>query len=264
MRKYLNNKVATIRKRFFLSYVIFVFILLFLSCQKKVEIVEVSVCPEDLKANLYFRGYVTDNEEELVSQIYDFSRKVVRKDTVDGKPVFVFESNGKDNYYFRDEEGTVWQKISENLSDRVVTYGYSFKKPFVLNSWNILLKQTEGEGTNWSEFVDTTFTVLTLKGKPQKIRYIHVGKAKNNGWQNVFIPQTYRYEKAIDAYWYKLSTLILNETTGDTLFVNRGTAHQYFIEKLGAVKYITDFIKREKDKPQVRLHGTWELVRIVQ
>ena len=263
MRKYLNDKIVTIRKRVLLSYVIFAIIGLFFSCQKKVEIVDVSVCPDDLNANMYFRGYVTDDEEELVSQIHDFNRKVVRKDTVDGKTVFVFESNGTDNYYFRDNEGTVWQKVSENLSDRVVTYGYSFKKPCVLNTWNILLKQTEGKGTKWSEFVDTSFTVVNLKGEPQQIRYIHVGKAKNNGWQNVFIPQTYRYEKAIDAYWYKLDTTILNETTGDTLFVNTGTAHQYFIEKLGAVKYISDFIKKEKNKPQVRLHGTWELVRMV-
>ena len=45
----------------------------------------VSILPETKGAVLSFRGYVTDEDEQLVDKIYNFDRRVVGRDTIAGR-----------------------------------------------------------------------------------------------------------------------------------------------------------------------------------
>jgi len=237
-------------------------ILISFSCRDEEEQVRVSVMPLNVGAELHFRGFVTDSEEELVSQIHNFSRKVVYEDTLSKQPIFAYISNNKKTKFYTEANGTVWQYHSENLGDRILQYGLSYKQPVVLSYWEILLKVDEGVGTEWSVLIDTTFDAVSLDGKPQRIQYLKQGEGRYEGWTETFIPEpnTYNYVPVVDAHWYELNTYLLNQTTGDTLFSSSGTAHQYFEPDLGSIKYISDFTKTEIGQPTIPLHGTWELM----
>ena len=232
----------------------------FISCSKE-ERVYVSVLPMVKDAELHFRGFVTDEQEELVSKIHHFSKKVARQDTIGGRPVFVCLSNNQEIYFYTDEDGTVWEYNTTDVGSRIVKYGFSYAKPLLVRRWDILLKVNDGVGTEWSVSVDTTFDAITLQGKTERIRYIKQGKARYEGRTETFIPEPYAIVPVLDAYWYELSTYIINESTGDTLFSTSGIAHQYFESDLGAIKYITNFTKTEIGEPTLALRGTWELMR---
>ena len=212
-------------------------------------------------AELHFRGFVTDEEQELVSQIHNFSRMITGKDTLHGIPVFSFISNDRQTYFYTDEEGTVRQYITEDIANRIRGYSLTIRRPIRISYWKIELKLNEGVGTEWDFSVDTTIVSSNLDGEKHRIRYVHNGKARYAGWSEAFIPESYKYERVVDAHWYELNTFIINQTTGDTLFASQGTAHQYFEPTLGAIKYITDYTKIELGQPPVALRGTWELMK---
>jgi len=232
----------------------------FISCSKE-ERVHVSVLPMVIDAELHFRGFVTDEEEELVSKIHHFSKKVTRQDTIGGRPVFVCLSNDQETYFYTDEDGTVWESNTIDVGARIVKYGFSYVDTLLVRRWDILLKVNAGVGTEWSVSIDTVFDAKTLQGKAQRIRYIYQGKARYEGRTATYIPENHEMMDVFDAHWYDLGTHIINESTGDTLFSTSGIAHQYFEADLGAVKYITNFTKTERGEPTLALRGSWELMR---
>lgn len=234
--------------------------LVVLSCSKREDIPHMTVMPQIHGAELKFRGFVADDEDELLSDIYQFSRRVVHKDTVGNNLIYYYVSNNQRTPFYTDREGTVWERQNEDVSVRMSMYGYFPVLPVELVYWKILLKVDSGVGSHWEVNIDTTFQAKDIKGKKHVLRYVHEGKARNEGWTTAFIPEVYDYVDAIDVYWYELNTYLINETSGDSLYISRGTAHQYFEPKLGAIKYITDFIQKEHGKEPISLHGTWELL----
>ncbi|KAA3620217.1 MAG: hypothetical protein DWQ05_05670 [Calditrichaeota bacterium] len=246
--------------RFRLQFFVFSLMLVLFACEKKESTPELSMLPPFMDEVFYFRGYVTDSNKELVSDIYNFTRQLVDKDTVDGKILSVYLSQGKRTPFYRDKNGTVYQKNTENIGLRVIPYGMSFLKPIEISYWQTMLKIDDGMESEWSLEVDTTFQVLAQNGKPQQIRYIHKGSAKYNGWTSTFIPAAKRAVEVLDAHWFDLQTHLINVTAGDTLYSSLGDAHYYFTEHFGAVKFIHDFVKKETGKPEVKLYSTWEHV----
>lgn len=236
-------------------------VMLFYSCGKNDEKVRVTVLPEAVNSELHFRGYVTDEEEELVSQIYNFSRRVTRTDTIDGKPVFAHVSNNQESYFYTDDDGSVWEFNATDIGARVAKYGFSYRAPVILRRWEMLLRIDDGVGTEWRVNTDTTFDAITMDGQVQKIRYIKQGKARYEGWTETFLPEAYANVPVLEANWLTLNTYFINDATGDTLFATEGRAHQYFQPGVGAVKYITNFAMKELDEPEVARLGTWELMR---
>ncbi len=230
-----------------------------LSCKNDAE-VAASAIPEIINSELHFRGFVTDEDEELVSSIHNFTKKVTRRDTVDGRNVFAYVSNDREFFSYTDENGTVWERTTTDVGARIATYGFSYRQPVIVTTWEALLKLDQGVGTEWSVEIDTTFSALTMAGQTEAIRYIKKGKARYEGWVDTFLPDEYKNVKVMGAHWYDLDIYIINETTSDTLFATEGEAHHYFVPKLGGVKYITNFVKSELDQPNVPLRGTWELM----
>ncbi len=230
------------------------------SCSKK-EDVRVTVLPEKLGEELRFRGFVTDENEELVSQIHNFSKAVSLQDTINGQPVWGYITNGRRVYFYTDENGTVWEKNSNDIGARLVAYEFSYREPLVISNWEILLKVDNGVGTEWETQIDTTFNAITSSGEAQVIRFIKKGKASYDGLSETFLPGPYENVLAHDAYWHDLQTYIINQSTSDTLFSTVGNAHQYFLPEVGSVKYISNFLKTEKGQEDVNLLGTWELMR---
>jgi len=224
------------------------------------ETARVSVMPLVDKAALHFRGFVTNVNGDLVSDIKNFTRTVIRRDSVDHKPVHVYLSESQQTSFYADEAGTVWERATEDLGLRVVSYGLSYRAPIIFSYWHPLLKVDKGQGTKWQVEVDTTFETLDLKGETQRIRYRYEGKARYEGWTEVIVPESKKPYRAMTAYWYAANTFITNATRGDSLFASRGWARQYFTPELGAIKYITDFTKSEIGKKPVSLRGTWELM----
>ncbi|MFQ5650526.1 MAG: hypothetical protein ACE5IY_11340 [bacterium] len=238
-----------------------------ISCRKS-DSITINALPQEIGSELYFRGFVTDEEEQLVSEIHNFSKKVTRRDTVDGKPVFVYTVGSgnaadrtKESYFYTDEDGTVWEHNTTDVGAQLVAYGFSYRNPILLPAWQTLLKVDEGEGTEWQIDIDTTYSAITLSGETQTVRYVKHGRARYEGWSETFLPEPYKYIPALDVYWYELRTTIINETTSDTLFATEGIAHQYFTPELGAVKYVTNFTLYEQGKEAVARRGTWELMR---
>ena len=230
------------------------------SCGKKEDMPHMSVMPQIEGAELEFRGFVADDEDELLSDIHKFSRRVVHKDTIDHKVIHYYISSNQRTPFYTDKEGTVWERQTEDVSVRMSMYGYFPVTPIKLSYWKALLKVDSGVGSQWEVNIDTTFQAKDIEGKKHVLRYVHQGKARNEGWTTAFIPEVYQYVDAVDAHWYELNTFLINETSGDSLYISRGTAHQYFEPKLGAIKYITDFIQKEQGKEPISLHGTWELL----
>lgn len=238
-----------------------------LSCNKKEE-VTVYALPEVNNAEMFYRGFVTDDNEELVSEIYNFSKKVTRTDTVNGQSVFVYNvggqngaNRGRDTFFYTDEDGTVWERTIVDIGARVVNYGFSYRTPQLFSPWEILLKMDDGVGTEWEVNQDTTFSVYSLDGQTHEIRYIKKGKARFEGRSLTFLPELQENVEALDAHWYDLSTYFIDQTTSDTLFATEGIAHQYFTPESGAVKYVTNFTQKEKNQEKRALRGTWELMR---
>ncbi len=234
--------------------------LAFIACEKKPPMPEISMLPPMVDEIFYFRGYVTDTNKDLVSNIYNFTRQVVKKDTINGHPGFVYISQNKRTSFYTDDDGTLYQRNSENIGFRVVPYGLMTIKPVEISYWQTMLKMDDGVNSTWSLSVDTTFEARTQKGEPQKIHYIHKGNAKFAGWTTTFIPAARRAVEVLDAHWTDMQTHIINETTGDTLFSSVGEAHYYFTENFGAVKFTNDFLKKEIGRPAQKLLSTWENV----
>lgn len=234
-------------------------IFLIVSCEKE-KPVHTTVMPTVLNTQFKFAGYVTNEKLELVSQIYYFERVVVGTDTMNGQPVFIYAMNGQQYPYYTDAEGTVWQYSLEDITGRLATYGLITERPVVLRYWQPLLKISKGRRSRWQIKVDTTFTATDLEGKQNIIRFLHYGQARYDGWSDVTVPERKKQSyRAMSAFWPVLNTYIVNETTGDSIFVSRGTARQLFEPKLGAIRYLTDFVYREKDSQPLARKGTWEL-----
>ncbi len=238
-----------------------VFLLAVLSgcSEKKTDVPKLVVVPVEGDIELKFRGYVTDMANELVSDIYNFSRKLAYVDTVDGRPVYVYISHGTRYPFYTDEHGALWQKNTEDIGAKVLAYGYIFKAPVRVSYWKCLIDPSR-EGKEWSLTIDTTFTAMKPDGTNERIRYLHQGKARYNGETQTFIAAARTQIPVYDAYWYQLDTHIINVTTGDTLYSSVGTAHQYFHKDLGALKYTTDFVQKVLGGPPERLKGTWEQI----
>lgn len=233
--------------------------LIIASCDQE-RPVHTTVMPTVMNTQFKFAGYVTNEKKELVSQIYYFERVVVGTDTMAGQPVFIYAMNGQQYPYYTDVEGTVWQYSLEDVTGRLATYGLITEKPVVLRYWQPLLKISQGRRSRWQVKVDTTFTATDLQGKPNTIRFLHYGEARYDGWTDVTVPERKKQPyRAMNAFWPVLNTIIVNETTGDSIFVSRGTARQLFEPQLGAIRYLTDFVYREKDTPLLTRKGTWEL-----
>ena len=232
----------------------------FIACEKKPPIPEITMLPPMIDETFYFRGYVTDGNKDLVSNIYNFTRHVVQKDTINGHPGFVYISQSQRIPYYNDENGTLIQRNTENIGFRVAPYGLVTEKPVKISYWQTMLKMDDGLKSTWSLNVDTTFQARARNGERQNIHYIHGGNAKFAGWTTTFIPAAKRAVEVLDAHWLDMQTHIINETTGDTLFSSVGDAHYYFTETFGAVKFINDFVKKELGKPEQKLYATWENV----
>lgn len=241
-------------------FLIISFGLFFSACEKKPPIPEITMLPPMVDEMFYFRGYVTDGNKDLVSNIYKFTRQVVQKDTINGHPGFVYISQNKRIPFYNDENGTLYQRNTESIGFRVAPYGLVTEKPVEISYWQTMLKMDEGVHSTWTLRVDTTFHARTKNGERQKIRYIHGGKAKFDGWTTTLVPAANRTVEVLDAHWVNLDTYIINATTGDTLFSSVGDAHYYFTENFGAVKFINDFVKKEPGKPARKLYATWENV----
>ena len=234
------------------------FFLIFISCGKKVT---PTVVPPIQGSVLHFRGYVTNAKDELASEIYFFNRYYSHEDTLNGIPVHVCYSNHDKIFYYTDKKGTVRQYRIVDLGEKILPYKYFPQKQTRISYWETLLKRDHGEGTEWQVKIDTTFNAVDEKGKQVKIRYYYLAKAKYNGWNKAFIPETQEWEKVLDTYWYKIEHFIVNQTSGDTLFIKRGNAHHYFSPEKGLIKYITDYKKKEKDQDYIFRKGTWELIK---
>ncbi|MFQ5706320.1 MAG: hypothetical protein ACE5HO_02670 [bacterium] len=244
------------------SYAIFLIILVglgLLGCGKK-EKIRATILPPEIGATLQFRGYVTDDEIELTSEIYNFDRTVTEIDTVEGHQVYVFRSENERTPFYTDDVGTVRQLVTINLTDKVIPHNLTTPRVTLIKYWETLLKVDQGVGTEWRVLVDTTFQGIDSTGKPQKIRYYYSAKAKYEGWSQTAIPEVNRFVRVLDVHWYEIENYVVNETSGDSLFVWRGTAHHYFDPALGLVKYISDYKKRVMNQSYVSRHGTWELV----
>jgi len=224
------------------------------------ETTRVSVMPLVDEAALHFRGFVTNVNGDLVSDIKKFTRTAIRRDTSDGKTEFVYISESQKTPFYTDEAGTVWERATQDLRLRVLAYDLSLRTPIILSYWEPLLKVNKGKGTKWEVTVDTTFDAIDRKGETQRIRYLYKGKARYEGWTEVTVPESKKPYRAMTAYWYAANTFITNATSGDSLFVSRGWARQYFTPELGAIKYMTDFTKSEIGQKPVSLRGTWELM----
>lgn len=241
------------------NFLLILMIIGLLACSER-EKIRVTILPPIEGASLYFRGYVTINPEELTSDIYYFTRSFSHVDTLEGHPVYVFYSKDDKVYFYTDEAGTVRQLNMLNLTNRLLAYHITTNKPSNIAYWETLLKLDDGVGTRWHVLVDTTVHGMDSTGKPVQIRYFYSGKARYSGWSHTFIPETNRYERVLDVYWYEIDHYIVNQTTGDSLFIKRGTAHHYFDPELGLIKYVTDYKKKEKNSSYVSRHGTWELI----
>ena len=239
------------------------YFLLFISlftaaCEEKSQYPEVSMLPPFVDEPFFFRGYVTDTNKELVSDIHAFTRQIVSKDTIDGHLCQVYLSQGNRIPFYRDKEGTVFQKNTEDLGMRIVPYGFSYRDPINISYWQIMLKTEDGLDSKWSIDVDTVFNALNKGGETQQVRYITKGAAQFSGWTSTFVPAAKRVVPVLDAHWYDLQTYLINETSGDTLFSSIGEGHNYFSENFGAVKYTHDFVQKELGKPARKLLATWE------
>jgi hypothetical protein len=242
------------------NFLLILMLLGLIACSDK-EPIRVTILPTIEGASLYFRGYVTINPEELSSDIYYFTRSFSHVDTLEGQPVYAFYSNDDQLYFYTDEAGTVRQLNTINLTNRLLAYSITTNKPINIAYWETLLKLDDGVGSQWQVLVDTTVTGIDSTGKPVQIRYFYSGKARYNGWSYTFIPENNKYERVLDVYWYEIDHSIVNETTGDSLFIKRGTGHHYFDPELGLIKYVTDYKKKEKNSFYISRHGTWELIR---
>ncbi|NIV95502.1 hypothetical protein GWN42_22605, partial [candidate division KSB1 bacterium] len=86
------------------SFVCLVFLLGVIGCGEG-EDVSATLLPTEKGSALLFRGYVTDAEQELVGEIYNFARRFSHVDTVDGIRVFAFYNDDKKEYFYVDEAG---------------------------------------------------------------------------------------------------------------------------------------------------------------
>lgn len=224
----------------------------------------VTFLPQIEGAELYFRGFVTDAADELVSDLKEFSRVVTHQDTLDGKPVYVYISESQKTPFYTDAQGTVWEYTKEEVGFRIVPYGYAFRDPIAVQHWKPVLKVHEGVGTEWTVKIDTTFEVVAVEnGAPHRIRYVHVSKGRFEGWSEAIVPQSPKKKyKVLETHWPEENTVITDETTGEELFSSHGWARQFFEPTLGCIKYITDFSKYDQLDPEEKtFKATWELTR---
>lgn len=217
-----------------------------------------TVMPMIEQAKLDFIGYVTDSQLNLQSQISPFSRIFIARDTVAGTPVGAYLSGHQRNLFYTDKNGDLWELHSEDLGTRLSGYHLTTDSSVVIRYWQPLLKVATPD---WTIQVDTSFTARNSSGQEQRIRFSHFGQARFEGWTDVFVQerrdQSYRCQCI---FWPILKTTLINETSGDSLFISQGSARQMFEPELGAIKYTTDYQVHEFQKaPQFR-QGTWELM----
>jgi len=257
-----SAELSDMKKATLVFEILLVVAILMLSCQKNEEMISATIVPLDKNAELRFRGYVTDEDSVLVSKIYDFGRRFSHRDTIGGKEVFVILSNNEKIPFYVDGGGRLVQMTTVNLLDRVFPFKIKLLGMQQISYWETLYDEDDGVGTEWQVEVDTTVSGIDSTGRSIAIRYFYSGRARNEGWKDIFIPRTYKPEKLVDVHWYEMQNEIINLTANDTLFYRVGTAHHYFDPKLGILKYITDYEIREGAKAPAKLHGTWELIEV--
>ena len=236
-------------------------LILVISCGDKDKPVFTQIMPTSENARLDFIGYVTNEKFELTHEMTYFSRSYVGEIEIDGKTVHQYISNNKITQFYTDENGSLLERSTENIENRIVQYGLYTKNPVEIKFWKPLLKFDKGLETRWEIQVDTTFTAFDENGKVHEIEYFDYGQAKYDGWSEVAVP--YRRDepyRVMNTFWPRTNTYYYDKATGDSLYVRRGKARQLFEPKFGAIRFMTDYVYKFKgDTAYTFRRGTWEL-----
>lgn len=246
-----------------LIFLILTSVLLINCAKKKVDepVPAVVIKPvEGTQLNL--RGYVADAKFDLQSDMYKFSRLYGGSKVVDNKKIHHYLGNNKRVEFYNDLNGDLWEFQSEDISLRLFPYGLKANNPILIEFWKPILKISNGLNSKWTVHIDTTFNVFDSEKNKYKIQYYHHGEGQYDGWADILVFERKKEPyRCMMAYWPVLNTFILNQTTGDSIFVRKGNARQMFEPNMGAIKYITDFsVKSLGNDSTIVRKGTWELI----
>lgn len=248
--------------RNYLVFVLFVLVILSSNCEKKKE-----PCPKFFPvkpdAKLNFISYVTNQQNEILYPFEYFERRYTHTDTVGTRLVHHYVEKNKVSSFYTDDYCTIWHRIQVDLSALALSCGFTYRDSVYLSFWKPVIKVHDGVNTKWNLKVDTTFSALATDGTEHVLQYQLSGSAQYKGWSEVIVPENRTKKlKVMHVNWNPVKYLLFDRTSNDTLYVQHGTASDYFEPELGLVRSIYDYDVLWKGKPGVFRKSTWELYQI--
>ncbi len=246
-------------KKYLLNSLFLIILVAFLNCEKKKE-PGLLFLPVNPDAKLKFISYVTNEKNEIIHQFEYFERQYIYTDTVGSRLIHHYLDHNKLAAFYQDDSGTIWNQTNIDLAALAVGFGFKYQDSVAFSYWKPVIKMHKGIGTSWNLKADTTFRLVDSEGKEHLLQYDFSGNAKYQGWKEIIVPENRNKKMTVrQVQWDQFKYFIYDQTSGDSLLVQEGTASDYFDPELGLIRATVDYTQKVKDKPKVFQKSTFEL-----
>jgi len=220
--------------------------------------------PLEENSEIKYISYVTDGLKQIQHQLEYIPRFYVRTDSSGKKNIHYYIENNKLNSYIVDEQGTLATRVQLDLATYSLAAGFPYREPVPYSYQRLVFKKQEGFGTSWSVEADTQFVQFDAQQQPHTLAYGHRGYARLEGWTSLAVPASKTENlQVLDVRWRHLLNYLLDKTTGDTLWVQRGEGHEYFEPRFGLARSMSNYTIRKKGEAPVYRLSTMDLYLMI-
>lgn len=252
--------VRTLLKKTLTSFCLFIVMILFAGCGKRESIPVPVYLPLVEGSQIKYVSYVTDSLRRIQHELEYFPRYYVRSDSTTAIKRHYYIENNQLNSYTVDPQGRITLQVQVDLATYAAAAGFAYHEPVPFRYPRTVFDKSRGVGTTWSVRADTQFVTVDGTNSTRTLEYGYRGEARLEGWSEVTVPASRGQKlRVLDIRWPRLMNYLRDQTTGDTLWVQRGEGHEYFDPRFGLARSTNNYTIRKQDDRPVYRQSTLDL-----
>jgi uncharacterized protein YbdZ (MbtH family) len=215
-------------------------------------------------SQIKYVSYVTDRLKQIQHQLEYIPRYYSHSDSLQQPKIHYYIEANKLNQYSVDERGTLISRANVDLSTFALAAGFPYREPISFSYPRKIFEKRNGFGSVWSVKADTQIVVLDSLQKPHQLGFGHRGTACLEGWSEVAVPASPSAKlKVLDVHWTQLQNYLIDSTSGDTLWVQRGEGHEYFEPRFGLARATKNYTVQKKGESPAYRQSTMDLYLMI-
>ena len=240
------------------KYLLLILVPLFLFCEK--EPVRPVIIHPHTNSQLNFAGFTTNQDEEILHSISHHSKMYVNSDTLADKIIHRYMEQNKLLKFYNDTQGSLFNQVHYDLAAQSINFGFPYQGEVVFSFWR---PEFLANQKSWDFSADTTFSLSDSVQQMHQLYFSYSGIAHHMGSFDIFVPENHENSyHALAVEWNPFETLLLDQTTQDTLFYQKGILRHFFEPNLGLIRVLSDYNLSQSGKKNQFLKSTWELLSV--